>query len=532
MLGQLVPTPPIQVPDVTWRALAPTLILIGGAMLLLVVSALSRRRPARGIYALWTCVVAAVAMAAAIPLWREVTDSSRGPFTAVRGALDIDGFSVFLTFVICASVVLAALLADGFLRRESLEGPELYVLMLLSASGGLVMAAANDLIVVFLGLEIMSLAVYVIAAMHLRKSESQEAGMKYFVLGAFSSAFFLYGIALVYGAVGSTNLTKIAAYIPSGPSLPAAGATTSQLLTHTPALLLAGFALLLVGFGFKIAAAPFHSWVPDVYQGAPSPAVAYMASGVKAAGFAGLLRVFVLAFGGYKTDWQPYMYALAVATLLVGAVLAVVQTDVKRMLAYSSISHAGFILVGVQAASADGVSGALFYLAAYVFMVAGSFGVVTLVSRRGDTHTALTDYRGLSRREPLLAFAFTIFLLAQAGVPLTSGFFAKFYVLTAAVDAGYWHLAVIAMLSAVIAAFLYLRIIVAMYMTDDAEDVDGDDASTERAPAVTGPRLVIPFGAKLAVGLAAAATLVFGFLPGPLASSSRDATPTITAAPK
>jgi NADH-quinone oxidoreductase subunit N len=247
-----------------------------------------------------------------------------------------------------------------------------------------------------------------------------------------------------------------------------------------------------------------------------------MASAVKAAAFAGLLRVFAVAFVSFKTDWQPYLYALAVATLLVGAVLAVVQTDVKRMLAYSSISHAGFILLGVQAASANGIAGALFYLAAYTFMVAGSFGVVTLVSRRGDAHTALEDYRGLGKREPLLAFAFTIFLLSQAGVPLTAGFFAKFYVLSAAIDAGYWHLAIVAMLSAVIAAFLYLRIIVTMYMTDD-EDAE---------PAPAGPRLAIPFGAKLALGLAFVATLVFGFLPGPLASSSRDARPTVTAQAK
>ncbi|MEY2570142.1 MAG: NADH-quinone oxidoreductase subunit, partial [Acidimicrobiaceae bacterium] len=246
----------IKVPDIAWRALAPTLVLIGGAMLLLVVSALSRRKPLPGMYALWTAVVALGAMAAALPLWREVTDSSRGPFTAVRSALDVDGFSVFLTFVICTSVLLAALLADGYLRREDMDGPELYVLMLLSASGGLIMASANDLIVVFLGLEILSIAAYVLAAMHLRRTESQEAGMKYFVLGAFSSAFFLYGIALVYGAVGSTNLTKIAAYLPPGRSLPVSGVTPSDLLSggHTPALLLAGFGLLLVGFGFKIAA--------------------------------------------------------------------------------------------------------------------------------------------------------------------------------------------------------------------------------------------------------------------------------------
>jgi NADH-quinone oxidoreductase subunit N len=517
--GVLAQVNEIATPDVTWRAVGPSLILVGGAMLLLVVGALDRRKPRPGIYALWTCVVAVVTMAAAIPLWREVTDASRGPFTAVRGALSIDGFSVFVTFVIAISVVLAALVADGYLRREGIEGCELYVLMLLSASGGVIMASANDLIIVFLGLEILSIAAYVLAAMHLRRAESQEAGMKYFVLGAFSSAFFLYGIALIYGSVGSTNLTRIASFNP-------------VLLgsTSPPALMLAGFGLLLVGFGFKVAAVPFHAWTPDVYQGSPSPAVIFMASAVKVAGFAGLIRVFVVAFGGYKADWQPYLYALAVATLLVGSVLAVVQTDVKRMLAYSSISHAGFILVGVQAASDEGVAGALFYLAAYTFMVAGSFGVVTLMSGRGDNRTSLDDYSGLGRREPLLAFAFTIFLLAQAGVPLTSGFFAKFYVLSAAIGAGYWHLAVTAMLSAVIAAFLYLRIIVQMYMAENADDEPAADGAGEASAAA--PRLHVPFGAKLALGLAFVATLVFGFLPGPLATSSRDARPTVTAEAK
>ena len=280
-----------------------------------------------------------------MPLWREVTDPARGPFTAVAGAVAVDGFSVFFTFVICSAVVLAALLADGYLRREGLDGAELYVLILLSASGGVIMASANDLIVMFLGLEILSIAAYVLAAMHLRRPESQEAGMKYFILGAFSSAFFLYGIALVYGSTGSTNLTRIAAFATPVGTVP--GTVDPKLLGNgAPALLLAGLALLLVGFGFKIAAVPFHAWAPDVYQGAPTPTVAFMASAVKAAAFAGMLRVFVVAFADNKIDWQPYVYALAVATLLVGAVLAVVQTDVKRMLAYSSINHAGFILVG------------------------------------------------------------------------------------------------------------------------------------------------------------------------------------------
>ena len=511
----------IAVPSVAWKALAPALILIGGAFLILGWAAMTRKGARSSIFAVATVVIASVAMLSAVPLWRDVTDPNHGPYTAVKGAVAVDGFSVFFTFLICTAVLLAALLADGYLRREGLDAAELYVLVLLSASGGVIMASANDLIVMFLGLEILSIAAYVLAAMHLRRAQSQEAGMKYFVLGAFSSAFFLYGIALVYGSTGSTNLAKVAEF--GRVHVTGANGIAYTLTDHPSALLLAGFGLLLVGFGFKIAAVPFHSWTPDVYEGSPTPVVAFMASAVKAAGFAGLLRVFVVAFGGYSTDWQPYLYALAVATMLVGSVLAVVQTDVKRMLAYSSINHAGFILVGVQAGTADGVSGALFYLAAYTFMVVGSFGVVTLVSRRGDSLTKLDDYRGLSRREPLLAFMFAIFLFAQAGVPLTSGFFAKFYVLTAAINAHSWPLAITAMISAVIAAFLYLRITVSMYMSDDEEEAE--------IP-VGGRRLPIPFGAGLALAVSFVVTLFIGFLPGSLADTSHDAIPTVSAPAK
>ena len=512
-------TDTIATPKVAWEALAPVLILIGGAVLILGASALTRRKLSSTVGAVTTIAAAFGSMAAAVPLWRDVTGSGH-PYTAVKGAIAVDGFSVFFTFLVCAAVVLAALLAEGYLRREGLDVAELYALILLSASGGLIMAGANDLVVLFLGLEILSIAAYVLAAMHLRRTQSQEAGMKYFVLGAFSSAFFLYGIALVYGSTGSTNLTRIAAF----GNIPVTGAVPYTIQsTHPSALLLAGLGLLLVGFGFKIAAVPFHSWTPDVYEGSPTPVVAFMASAVKAAGFAGLLRVFVVTFGGFQQDWKPYLYALAVATMLVGSVLAVVQTDVKRMLAYSSINHAGFILVGVQAGTLEGVSAALFYLAAYTFMVVGSFGVVTLVSRRGDSHTTLDDYKGLSRREPLLAFVFAIFLFAQAGVPLTSGFFAKFYVLEAAINVHSWPLAITAMLSAVIAAFLYLRITVSMYMSD--EDPDAATAPTPR-------RLPVPFGAGLALAVTFAVTLYVGFLPSSLADTSRDAVPSVTAPEK
>jgi len=502
----------IVTPGVNWWALAPILSLVGGACLLLVIDALSLRKPVAGSYALFTVVVAGASIVSSIPLWDEVTDPDRGPFSILRGALGLDGFSVFFFVIIAIAVVLAALLADGYLRREGIEGPELYALIMLSASGGMVMAAANDLIVTFLGLEILSIAAYVLAAMHLKRVESQEAAIKYFVLGAFSSAFFLYGIALVYGATGTTKLPGIAYF----------GETVDAgLLTNgPPAILLAGIALLLVGFGFKIAAVPFHFWAPDVYQGSPSPSVAFMASAVKAAAFAGLLRVLVEAFGAYHDEWRPYVFALSVATLLVGAILAVVQDDVKRLLAYSSISHAGFILLGVEAASDRGTSGALFYLAAYTFMVAGSFGVVAVVSRTGENATSLADFRGMARRRPAIALAFTVFLLAQAGVPLTAGFVAKFEVLAASVEDEHYALAIIAMVSAVIAAFLYLKIIVAMYMTDDA-DAESARAGADRRP--------VPFGAAVCLAVAVAATLVVGVLPNLLDNVTDDAVPVLNA---
>jgi len=491
---------PIDGVNIAWSALAPMLVLVGGALLILVADSLWPRRPPAGTFAAFAVFTAGLSIISAVPLWQRVQDVGRGPFSTLAESIGVDGFSLFATFVIGAAAILGALLFDGWLRREDMDGAEPYVLMLLSASGGVMMASANDLIVMFLGLEILSIAVYVLAAMHLRKVTSQEAGVKYFVLGAFSSAFFLYGIAFIYGGTGSTNLVHIAGFL----------ATT---VLADSGLLLAGMALLLVGFGFKVAAAPFHFWAPDVYQGAPSPSVAWMASGVKVAGFAGLLRVFYLAFPTYRLDWQPIIFALAVLTMLVGSVLAIVQTDVKRMLAYSSINHAGFILVAVQAATERGVEAALFYLAAYTFMVAGSFGIITIVSRKGDIGNSLDDYRGLSRDRPVLALTFALLLFAQAGVPLTSGFFAKFYVITAAVDAGSSGLAIIAMITAVIAAFLYLRIIVSMYM------------SVEEAPE---PRTIpVPLAAGLALFISLAVTIGFGVFPGTLSSLAKDATPAL-----
>ncbi len=279
-------------------------------------------------------------------------------------------------------------------------------------------------------------------------------------------------------------------------------------------VLLTGLMLLLVGLGFKIAAVPFHSWSPDVYQGSPSPAVSYMASAVKVAAFGSLLRIFVVTFHQWEVDWQPVVYVLAVTSLVVGAVLAAVQTDVKRMMAYSSINHAGFILLGVQASSDTGTAAALFYLAAYAAMVAGTFGIITIVAGRRDKRTSIDDFAGLSRRRPVLALAFTVLLLAQAGVPFTSGFFAKFGVIGAAVDAHSYWLAVIAMLTAVISAFVYLRVVVAMYMSDADEDV---------------PKEELSWSAGLGVGLAVLITLVVGILPELVTELAEDAVPVLVA---
>jgi NADH-quinone oxidoreductase subunit N len=482
--------PPIELPAVQWSYLVPELILIGGALVLLITGTFLKSRRAGDIYSLFTVATGVAALVAAAFLWDRVGGAQGRPALAVSDALIVDGFSVFFTVAICSAVVVGALLAGSYMKREGLGGSEFYVLMLLSASGGVIMAAANDLIVVFLGLEILSIALYVLAGYQRRRAQSQEAAIKYFVLGAFSSAFFLYGIALTYGATGSTNLGVIARFL------------REQTFTHT-GVFLGGLALLLVGLGFKIAAVPFHMWTPDVYQGSPTPVTGFMAAAAKAAGFSALLRIFFSTFGTSRLDWQPLVWALAVLSLLVGSVLAVVQTDVKRMLAYSSISHAGYVLVGLQAASDRGIAGSLFYVLAYTFMVLGSFGVVTLVGRKGDDRHDLDAYRGLARQRPGLAFAFTVFLLAQAGVPFTSGFLAKFYVIGAAVQSRSYALAVIAMLAAVIAAFFYLRVIVVMYMAGDEEG----------AGAAAAPALRVPAGAGVALGLSLGFTVLVGFLP-------------------
>jgi NADH-quinone oxidoreductase subunit N len=321
---------------------------------------------------------------------------------------------------------------------------------MVSASGAMLMAMANDLIIIFLGLEILSIALYVLTAFNYRRASSGEAALKYFILGGFSSAIFVYGIALTYGATGSTNLTQISDFL-------------SKNVVLSNGLLLAGLALLLVGFAFKVAAVPFHMWTPDVYQGAPSPVTGFMAAVAKAGAFAAMLRVLFSSMGVVSSDWRPIIYGLAVLSLVLGSFVALRQRDVKRMLAYSSINHAGFILLGVVADTARGASAALYYLFAYMLMTIGSFAVVTYLGRAGDGDHDISRYRGLAGRQPVLALAFAVLLLAQAGAPFTTGLWAKVEVVFAAIDVGYYPLGAIAMVTAVVAAYFYLRVAVLMY---------------------------------------------------------------------
>ena len=519
----------IATPEVAWRALLPVVVLLVGGLLLLTFSSFSRKRPTTRWYAPYTVGVAVLAGLTILPLWARVqrwdtllwwhipASDPRGPFSTVAGAVGIDGFSLFVAGVICATVVLGALLGDGYLRREDLNGPEFYALLLIAGSGGVIMAMANDFIVLFLGLETLSLAAYILSAMHLRRVQSQESGLKYFVLGAFSSAFLLYGIALLYGGTGSTSFIGIRNFFGAGVS-PSGTAISGHVPMHN-GLILMGLALVIVGLGFKVAAVPFHSWSPDVYDGAPTPSVAFMAGAVKAAAFAALVRVFVVTFPNYVTSWRPIVIALAVLSMAVGSVLAIVQTNVKRMLAYSSINHAGFILMALAANSARGTQAVLFYLFAYAFMVAGSFGVVSLVSGRGDNRTSLSDYRGLSASNPLLAGTMVVFLLAQAGIPFTSGFFAKFYVIDAVDDAHLYWLALVAMISAVLAAALYLRVIVAMYMTGEP----GDE------PAIG--RVAVPWSARIALGLCVLVTLGVGIFPELVVDQAQHGVPVLVEPP-
>jgi NADH-quinone oxidoreductase subunit N len=481
-------------PEIAWGDLIALLALLGGTCALLLLGSLIPRWPRYATPTL-TIVTAMVAFVATAAQWNKL--STRGGFTIVGEAITVDRFSVFATMIILVSVALASLLMSVHADPVNGDPLERYALLLTSAIGAIVMVSANELIVLFLALEILSLSLYLMAASDRRRVQSQEAGLKYFVLGGFASAFLLYGIAMVYGSTGTTNITGIGEVL--------AGEAARG---NNDALLLIGIGMLLVGFGFKVSAAPFQAWTPDVYEGAPTSVTSYMASAGKVAAFAALLRVFLVSLETRVDDWRPVIWVLAIVTIFVGSTMAVVQSNVKRMLAYSSISHAGFVLVGVEAAShqgGDGLQSSMAYLAIYTVLVMGSFAIVQTIAGSQDSATSLDAFKGLAKRRPSLALAFSVILFAQAGVPFTSGFVAKFGVIKSAVEVESYVIAVAAMVGAVIGAFLYLRITVSMWLEEPANDEP----------------VSVPWPVGVVITGSVIATLVVGFFPSLLLDAAR-----------
>ena len=405
---------------------------------------------------------------------------------AFGGALDMDDYSGFFEIVILAATAVTIGMSLDYVADEGLAGAEYYALILFAALGMMLMAAAGDLIIIFLGLETMSIAVYALVGFMRRDPRSNEAALKYFLLGAFSTGFLLYGIALIYGATGTIRLDPVRA------------AVTADMASNP--LLLMGVGMLVIGFGFKVAAVPFHMWTPDAYQGAPTPVTGFMAVGVKLAAFAGFLRVFLIHLGPVSAQWSEVLWVIAALTMTVGNVVALVQDNIKRMLAYSAIAHAGYILLGMAAASSHQAGGAiLYYLLGYSFTNLGAFAVVVALEHRGEVRDRISDFRGLARTHPGLAAAMALFMLSLTGVPPLAGFVGKFYIFSAALNAGLVWLVIVAAVNSTISAYYYVRVIVEMYVRE------GDVVPIKRIGAR--PALLI----SIAVGLAG--TILIGLFP-------------------
>ncbi|HYU84655.1 MAG TPA: NADH-quinone oxidoreductase subunit NuoN [Kribbellaceae bacterium] len=512
-----VPVADFTAPKIEYTQLAPLLIVFGGATLGVIAEAFLPRAQ-RYVVQLAVAVVSLVAAGGmtVVSMW------NKDRLIGAAGAIAVDGPSLFVWLLLLGLTLISVLLfaersVDGGLsafagqaaavpgseaEREAtalkVEHTEIFPLTLFAAGGMMLFAAANDLLTLFVALEVFSLPLYLLCGLaRRRRLLSQEAAMKYFLLGAFSSAFLLYGIALIYGVTGSMRLGGIADALPEA--------------TGENAMLLAGMGLLAVGLLFKVSAVPFHSWTPDVYQGAPTPVTGFMAACTKIAAFAALMRVFYVALGPERWDWSPMIWVVAILTMAVGSIVAITQTDVKRMLAYSSIAHAGFLLTAFVGAAQLGsgvtrgitsLQAVLFYLVAYGFATIGGFAVVTLVRDAGGEATHLSRWVGLGKKSPLLAGIFAFFLLAFAGIPLTSGFTAKWAVFSAAWTGGAWPLVVVAVLCSLVAAFFYVRVIVLMFFSEPSTDA---------------PDVALPgWQTTVAVSLGLAATVVLGIIPGPV----------------
>ncbi|MET8812783.1 NADH-quinone oxidoreductase subunit NuoN [Streptomyces sp. NPDC004549] len=519
------PIPKIEAPKIEYGQLSPTLIVLGAALVGVLIEAFVPRRSRYYAQVFVSAVALCAAFAAVVALAAGGYGTTKA-HVAAMGAIAVDGPALFLE----GTIVLAGLVGlftfaerrldpaahgnrvDSFAAQAAAvpggEGEkaavkagftttEVFPLLLFAIAGMLVFPAANDLLTLFVALEVLSLPLYLLCALARRKRLlSQEAAVKYFLLGAFASAFTLFGIALLYGYAGSVSYTRIAQVVDGTVSGvdPALADTMGN-----DALLLIGMALLVMGLLFKVGAVPFHMWTPDVYQGAPTPVTGFMAAATKVAAFGALLRLLYVVLPGLRWDWRPVMWGVAIITMLGGAIIAITQTDIKRLLAYSSIAHAGFILAGVIATSRNGVSSVLFYLAGYSFVTIGAFAVVTLVRDAGGEATHLSQWAGLGRRSPLVAAVFAVFLLAFAGIPLTSGFAGKFAVFRAAAEGGAAPLVVIGVLSSAIAAFFYIRVIVLMFFS---------------APKPDGPTVAVPSPlTTTAIAIGVAVTVVLGVAP-------------------
>ncbi|WP_328537282.1 NADH-quinone oxidoreductase subunit NuoN [Streptomyces sp. NBC_00344] len=524
-MGAANPIAKIPAPHIEYAQLSPTLIVLGAALLGVLVEAFVPRKSRYYAQVFLTVVAIAASFAAVVALAAGGYGSTKAHIAAM-GAVAVDGPALFLQgTILLASLVAVFTFAERRLDPEahgsrvdsfaaqaaSVPGStseqnavragftttEVFPLALFAIGGMLVFPAANDLLTLFVALEVFSLPLYLLCAVARRKRlMSQEAAVKYFLLGAFSSAFLLFGIALLYGYAGSVSYARIADVVDGTVQNidPALASTMGN-----DALLLIGGAMILMGLLFKVGAVPFHMWTPDVYQGAPTPVTGFMAAATKVAAFGALLRLLYVVLPGMRWDWRPVMWAVAIITMLGGAIVAITQTDIKRLLAYSSIAHAGFILAGVIATTPDGISSVLFYLAAYSFVTIGAFAVVTLVRDAGGEATHLSKWAGLGRRSPLVAAVFAVFLLAFAGIPLTSGFSGKFAVFKAAADGGAGALVVVGVISSAIAAFFYIRVIVLMFFSE---------------PKADGPTVAVPSPLTMTtIGMGVAVTLVLGVAP-------------------
>jgi len=507
--------------SVQYQALAPIIILLASGVLAVLVEAFIPRTLRRPVQLM--LVLASIVLAFAYVVINATTElagdlaSNGGQVKGMRelaasGSIAIDGPGMVIQgIILLVSFVAALLLAerqidpqgDAFAARSStLPGSEderqftaqgwlqteIWPLFLFSVGGMLLFPISNDFLTMFVALEVFSLPLYLMASMaRRRRLLSQEAALKYFILGAFSSAFFLFGAALIYAATSSINFSTVAVAMEN----------SSQ-----DGLIIPGIAMIAVGLLFKVGAVPFHQWVPDVYQGSPTPLTAFMSAATKVAAFGALLRVFYVAFGGMRWDWRPMMWVIAGLSMVIGSLLAVTQTDMKRMLAFSSIAHTGFILLGVVSTSAEGLSSTLFYLLAYGFTSVGVFAIVGLVRDASGEATHLSQWAGLGKKSPWMASIFALFLLALAGIPLTSGFTGKFAVFTAAIDGGATPLVIIAVVASAVAAFFYARVIVLMFFTE---------------PPANGPSVVVPSAfTTVAIGISAAFTLLLGIAPQPV----------------